>query len=68
MGKNAHLHIVLETEFLNSLKKQARERMLSISELCRQKLYDSVQLDRIEMMLEKILYKNEQRIENKQDC
>jgi len=49
------------TEFLESLKKQAKIRDLSISELCRQKLYDNLQMDRIELMIEKLLNKNERQ-------
>ena len=59
MGKNAHLHIVLDTEFLENLKQQAKKRGLSVSELCRQKMSDNLQLDKIEFMVEQILNKNE---------
>jgi len=55
MTKNAHIHLVVETEFLNSLKQDAREKMLTLSEFCRLKLRTSLQLDRIEYKLEKIM-------------
>lgn len=55
MGKNAHLHLVLETEFLNKLKKEASEKMLTLSEFCRLKLQTVVQLDRIELKLDGII-------------
>lgn len=55
MGKNAHLHIVLESELLNRLKLEAKKRSISVSELCRIKLQDNLQLDRIEIVLNKIL-------------
>ena len=55
MKKNAHLHIVVDTEFLESLKRQARIRGISVSELSRQKLSDNLQLDRIEFLIKKIL-------------
>jgi len=64
MGKNAHLHIVLDSEFLEKLKEQAREKMISLSELCRLKLQNNLQLDKIEYMIEKLLNKNE-RIKDK---
>lgn len=59
MGKNAHLHIVLDTEFLENLKQQAKKRGLSVSELCRQKMSDNLQLDKIEYIVEQILKQNE---------
>jgi len=59
MRKNAHLHIVLESEFLDYLKSEAKKRSISVSELCRLKLMKNLQLDRIELMLERILKKNE---------
>jgi hypothetical protein len=61
MGKNSHLHIVLESDFLNLLKKEAKERSISVSELCRIKLQKNLQLDRIEVVLKNILETNEKR-------
>lgn len=55
MGKNAHLHIVVETDFLNQLKKQAKEKMITVSQLCRLKLQKSIQMDRIEFKIDKLL-------------
>jgi len=55
MPKNAHLHIVIETDFLNHLKDEAKKKMLTVSEFCRLKLQTSLQLDRIEYKLEKII-------------
>jgi len=55
MRKNAHLHIVIETDFLNQLKKQAKEKMVTVSQLCRLKLQKSMQLDRIELKIDKLL-------------
>jgi len=37
-GKNSQLHFYLETAFYNKLKKQAKERGITISELCRKRL------------------------------
>ena len=48
MGKNAHIHIRVTSEFLLKLRKEADERMISIAELCRIKLEENFQLDRIE--------------------
>lgn len=55
MRKNAHLHIVVETDFLNQLKKQAKEKTITVSQLCRLKLQKSIQMDRIEFKLDKLL-------------
>jgi hypothetical protein len=55
MGKNAHLHIVIETEFLNCLKEQAKEKLVTVSEFCRLKLQNCLQLDRIENKLDKLI-------------
>jgi len=58
MKKNSHVHFVIETEFLEKLKIEAENRLISISELCRLKLYDNMQLDRIERNIKKILERN----------
>ncbi len=55
MPKNAHLHLVVETDFLNYLKREAKEKMLTVSEFCRLKLQTNLQLDRIEHKLEKLM-------------
>jgi len=65
MGKNAHLHIVLESDFLISLKNESRGRSISLSELCRLKLQTNLQLDRIEFMLKNVLKENERENRNK---
>ena len=54
MGKNSQIHLVLETRFLNYLKEQAEEKGITISEFCRQKLKQDPQLDKIEIILNKI--------------
>lgn len=55
MPKSAHLHIVLESKFLQDLKEEAKEKGIRLSELCRQKLSKNYQLDRIERMLREAL-------------
>ena len=57
MGMNSHLHIVVETEFLNKLKENSKKKMITVSEYCRLKLQKNVQLDRIEQKLD-IMLKN----------
>ena len=45
MGKNAHLHIVLESDALSKLKDEARINGIRLSELCRQKLSNNINVD-----------------------
>jgi hypothetical protein len=51
MKKNSQIHLYLETEILERLKKQANELGVSISELCRRKLKEIPQISRIEYLL-----------------
>lgn len=58
MRKNFQVHLYLETELVEKLKKEALEKRKSVSDICRQKLREDTQLDRIEMMIGKI-YKHQ---------
>ena len=40
-GKNSQLHLYLETSFYNILKKKSKEKGVTISDLCRQRLRES---------------------------
>ena len=55
LKKNSHLHIMIETEVLEAMKKEAQKSNISLSEWCRQKLRENGQLDRIENKLDKLL-------------
>jgi len=55
--KNAQLHIMIETHELTKLRAQAEEKRVSLAELCRVKLRNNPQFDRIEEKLDKILKK-----------
>lgn len=55
MKKNAHLHIVIDSDFLNSLKHEAKLRGISVSELSRMKLSNNLQLDRIENLVRSMI-------------
>ena len=55
MKKTAQLHLVLETELLGRLRREAEKENSSVSELCRRKLRGNSQLDRIEEMIKKLL-------------
>ena len=61
MKKNAKIHFMIETALLETLRNQAEENRVSIAELCREKLRKSNQLDRIELILNKLL---KQKYEN----
>lgn len=54
MKKNSHIHIVIETELSDRLRKQAEELGMNFSDLCRQKLKDTFKLDRIEFLVSEI--------------
>lgn len=54
MWKNSHVHLLLETEFLDRLKKEAQEAEITLSELCRRKLKNETQLSRIERTITEI--------------
>ena len=58
MGKNAHLHIKVTSEFLADLKLQAENKMLTLSEFCRLKISTIMQLDRIENKIDKLIEGN----------
>ncbi|VVB82432.1 Uncharacterised protein [uncultured archaeon] len=53
--KNSHLHIMIENSLMNRIEKEAKEKEIAIAELVRQKLKGNNQLDRIEMMLKKLV-------------
>ena len=55
MKNNATIHLVLNTEQLQRFKEKARDEYVSLSELCRQRVLGSSQLDRIEDLLKRIL-------------
>ena len=55
MKKIFQIHLLLEKTLKETLEREAEQRDLSISELCRQKLRESSQLTRIELLLEKLL-------------
>lgn len=58
MKKNNQLHIFIETKLLNTLRKEADDKGVSLSELSRSKLREKPQLDRIESKIDKILKKS----------
>lgn len=59
MKKNFKIHLVIESNLAEILKLEAKKEKLSFSEICRRRLRRNNQLDNIEFMLERMVYKNE---------
>lgn len=57
MKKTFQIHLRIESDAIPQLKKEAEERRLSLSALCRDKLRTASKLDRMELILEKIVEK-----------
>jgi vacuolar-type H+-ATPase subunit I/STV1 len=57
MVKNNQVHVFLGKELKDKLKREASERGISLSELCRQKLNSDSQLTRIEESIAEIRLK-----------
>jgi hypothetical protein len=55
MKNNSHLHIKISSELLKELKDESKESMITLSELCRIKFLKTVQLERIENKIDKLL-------------
>ena len=55
MKKIFQIHLLLEQDLKEALEREATDRNLSLSELCRQKLRETSQFTRIELLLEKLL-------------
>ena len=51
MGKNSHLHLIMETSLKEFLKEEASKNNMSISEYCRQKIREESRLQKIERLL-----------------
>ena len=56
MKKNSQIHIYLETDLIERLKKEAQEEKLSLSSVCRFRLnnYD-IRLKKIESTLDEVV-------------
>ncbi len=54
MKKNARIYIWLDSELKERLIKEAQENNISVCELCRNKLKQNLQLDRIELKLDNL--------------
>ncbi|GEM_PF-4938712 len=58
MRKNSQIHLLVETELFELLKKEAEVSSIGFSEYCRRKLRENCKLEVIERLIQKSLYKN----------
>ena len=55
MGKNSHIHLLIETELKNKIQCLAKEQGITLAEYCRIKLREESRLLKIEKMIETLL-------------
>ena len=55
MKKNTQIHLLIETNLFEKLKKEAEESSVSFAEYCRIKLRENSKLKKIEEMLLEVL-------------
>lgn len=55
MRKNARINVVLDSEELQKFKIKAKEKGMTLSELCRQSIRFGLDYDKIEYYLKEIL-------------
>ena len=58
MKKNAQLHLLIETDLLELLKKESQKNSVGFAEYCRRKLRENCKLEIIERLLREVLNKN----------
>jgi hypothetical protein len=51
MKNNSEIHLKLETDLFEKIKRQAIEDGVSISEICRRRIKENPQLTRIEFLM-----------------
>ncbi|MGV8151764.1 MAG: hypothetical protein ACP5OG_01660 [Candidatus Nanoarchaeia archaeon] len=54
MGMNAQLHLILDSEDLSKLQNEAKDQGITLSDLCRQKLFPTPLLKKLEFTLDEI--------------
>lgn len=59
MKNNVRLYFRISSDFYEEIKKEAKDAGLSVAQFCRQKLKKSDKLDRVEIILEKLLKSKE---------
>ena len=58
MRKNAQLHLLIETELFELLRRESEKSSVCFSEYCRRKLRENCKLEVIERLLTEVLDKN----------
>jgi len=54
MKKTYQIHLRIELESIEMLKKQAQEKKITLAELCRLKIRNNEQYDRLDLLLRKL--------------
>ena len=58
MRKNTQIHLLIETDLLELLKKESEGRSVGFAEYCRRKLRENCKLEVVERLLIEALNKN----------
>ncbi|MCK5449707.1 hypothetical protein KAI32_02480 [Candidatus Pacearchaeota archaeon] len=58
MRKNAQIHLLIETELFDLLKKESENSSICFSEYCRRKLRENCKLEVVERLLKEALKRN----------
>ena len=58
MPKNAQIHLLIETELLELLRKESKKSSVGFAEYCRRKLRENCKLEVIERLLVEVISKN----------
>jgi hypothetical protein len=55
MKNNVRIYFKINSEFYEEIKKEAKDKGVSVAQLCRLKLKTADRLDRVEFILEKLV-------------
>jgi hypothetical protein len=58
MRKNAQIHLLVETELFDLLKRESKNSSICFSEYCRRKLRENCKFEVVERLLREVLGKN----------
>ena len=58
MVRNAQIHLLVETELFDLLKRESENSSICFSEYCRRKLRENCKLEIVERLLREALKKN----------
>jgi hypothetical protein len=59
MKNNVRIYFRISSEFYEKIKQEAKDKGFSVAQLCRLKLKTSDRLDRIELILDKLINSKE---------